>query len=45
MRMTPRKLQALLKVHYYVEKQKAGVGKHKNKDSVANGFIDKIPGW
>ena len=45
MRMTPRKLQALLKVHYYIEKQKMGSGKHKGKDNVASGFIDKIPGW
>ena len=41
--MTPRKLQALLKVHYDVKKSQFG-GSAK-KENIINGFIDNIPGW
>lgn len=41
--MTPRKLQALLKVHHEVRKNMLGGG--NKKDSAVNGFIDNIPGW
>lgn len=41
--MTPRKLQALLKVHYDIKKKQFG-GSDK-KEHVVNGFIDNIPGW
>ena len=43
MRMTPRKVQALLKVHYEVLKQRSG--KSSTKSSAPTGFIDEIPGW
>lgn len=44
MKMTPRKLQALLLVHYDVERQKYGNESVRNKQTV-EGFIDTIPGW
>lgn len=46
MKMTPRKVQALLLVHYEVEKQKFGGGKStEHNNTSTNGFIDTIPGW
>lgn len=42
--MTPRKLQALLLVHYDVIKAQNGVGNESTRSS-QGGFIDTIPGW
>ena len=44
MKMTPRKLQALLMVHYDVKRQEYGQ-KPKRNNSQVDGFIDTIPGW
>lgn len=46
MKMTPRKVQALLLVHYEVERQKfGGKSTQQNSASDVNGYIDTIPGW
>lgn len=42
MRMTPRKLFALLKVHYDI---KAQINNASKKSKGNFGFIDNIPGW
>lgn len=42
--MTPRKLQALLLVHYDVIKAQNGVDT-KSKEVSQGGFIDTIQGW
>lgn len=44
MKLTPRKLQALLRVHYDVKKQELGCSKPA-KNKPVDGFIDTIPGW
>ena len=44
-KLTPRKLQALLNVHYEIKRQQFG-GKGSNPiNNAVNGFIDTIPGW
>lgn len=45
MRMTPRKFNALLKVHSFIEQQKAGARSKGNAQQQTVGFIDNIPGW
>ena len=41
-RMTPRKFQALLNVHFDVMKAKSG---SSPKQDVQAGFVDNISGW
>ena len=43
-KLTPRKLQALLEVHYDILRQQNGEQPLRNKDKVT-GYIDEIPGW
>ena len=46
MKFTPRKLQALLNVHYDIKRQENGQSSERNKQAgVVDGFIDTIPGW
>ena len=44
MKMTPRKLQALLLVHYEIKRAENGQSSSKQQNS-PTGFIDTIPGW
>lgn len=43
--MTPRKLQALLLVHYDVKRQENGQESQIKDNKAINGYIDTIPGW
>lgn len=43
--MTPRKLQALLLVHYDIKRQENGQESKRKDNGTINGFIDTIPGW
>lgn len=43
-KMTPRKLQALLLVHYDIKRQENGKESQRDKQETV-GFIDTIPGW
>jgi len=43
-KMTPRKLQALLNVHYDIKRQENGQKPKRNNQTI-DGFIDTIPGW
>lgn len=42
-KLTPRKLQALMRVHYDVMKKQNGVASKDTKQEYD--FIDNIPGW
>lgn len=42
-KMTPRKLQALMLVHYDIKRQENG--KKSTRHTSVDGFIDTIPGW
>ena len=45
MKMTPRKLQALLAVHYSIKRQENGKASSNDNNQQVNGYIDTIPGW